>query len=135
MKQRLKKTLDYVPLIATIAYNLNEWFLFEYGTVLQWQTYLGFAILIATVVGFIHKHQYGVLLTGLLLLLGFAGLISLAPSIFTGGKIGNNSVQIPFGNPIYLLLFIFHFIISARYYTGILTKNYWHQLMNKKAGE
>lgn len=131
MKETTKKVLDFVPIVLLIVYSAVEWTGVP-GIVIKWQTYLGFGLLLLTLIAFMLKHQIGILLTLILIILGFLGLISLTPAIFTGGSLNIGNIQMPLGEPSFFLLLIIHFIFSSRHYTGILRRNY---LKNCMAGK
>ena len=105
--------------------------------IIQWQHYLALFFLVLNVIIFYKHHQFGVLFLGLTLLLGLIGILS-----FNVGLIGSTMYWTPFemkiplfaGNPIILILLILHFILSGRYYVGIVTKQYWKALIKNKTG-
>jgi hypothetical protein len=131
MKEKTKKLLDYFPLAVLMGYAIQQWSKFyENEIVMQWQTCTGIALLLLAIIGFIKKHQAGVLLIGLTCVCGLAGIASLSPAIVTG-YFGNNLVKIPVGNPIFFLFLALHLFCSFRFYVGILTKQYWKDLTKK----
>ena len=103
--------------------------------IIQWQHYLGLFFLLSNGFIFYKNHQLGTLFLGSTLLLGLIGILS-----FNVGLIGSSvfwtpyDVKIPLflGNPIILILLILHFILSGRYYVGIVTKNYWKALLKNR---
>lgn len=97
--------------------------------VIQWQHYLGLIFLSTNGYIFYRTHQGGILFLGLTLFLAMFGILS-----FNVGLLVYSSTWTPFGlriplfwgNPTLLVLLIIHFIISGRYYVGILSKQYWN---------
>ena len=87
---------------------------------------------LVTVGLFIWRHQVGVLALGLLLFLGLFGAVSFIPGIssfaFGFGKNEAKPLFNIYGNPAYILYLIVHFILSGRYYVGIVTRKYWQDL-------
>ncbi len=123
------KYLDYIPLIILFISSIvllvkvvNQ----DYS--LWWKNYIGFLMLAIIILTFVFKHQVGVLMLGLTLFLGLFNLITFNPlnETFSTG-IGN--VTLFKGNPIFLLWLIIYFVLSGRYYVGILTKAYWQNLV------
>lgn len=72
---------------------------------------------------------------GITIFLGMIGLISFDTNIsihnFFIGKTENTMIPVFYGQPIFLLFFIIHFILSGKYYFGILTKTYWVNILRK----
>jgi hypothetical protein len=60
---------------------------------------------------------------------------SVTTSIWTIGK--NEEFQLPifYGQPIFLMWLLVHFIVSVRHYVGILSKNFWRDLLDKSEME
>jgi hypothetical protein len=83
-------------------------------------------LLVLTLFLLAQKLKLGVLSLGLSIAFGW-----LTIAVYDAGVIGssiqfafmNTSIQL--GNPFCFVLLIVHFIISRRYYFGILTKKYW----------
>lgn len=128
----IRRLLDlslYIALIIWGVISFTE--MIGSSHVIQWQHYLGLLFLAVNGFVFYKSHQAGVLLLGITLLFGLFGVLSfnvgLANISFLWTPFG---IKIPlfWGNPIFLVLLILHFIISGRYYTGILTKEYWETL-------
>jgi hypothetical protein len=98
---------------------------------IQWQHYLGLIFLGCNALLFRQNHKQGVLFLGLTIVLGIIGFLA-----FQVGIVGASIYWTPFGfkipifagNPILLAVFILHFIISNRYYDGILAKNDWKHI-------
>jgi len=128
MKNRLKQTMDYLPFILLVIYTISEW-LANYVTNIQipFRTYFGILLLLLNALVFIRHHKLAVLLTGLICLSGTFGIIMLSPAMVRY-SIGNGT-SLVFGDLYFIAIFIIHFIISFRYYTGILSKKYWQGLL------
>lgn len=98
---------------------------------IQWQPYLGLIFLGCNALLFRQNHKQGVIFLGLTIVLGIIGFLA-----FQVGIVGASIYWTPFGfkiptfagNPILLAVFILHFIISNRYYDGVLTKKYWQHI-------
>jgi hypothetical protein len=76
-----------------------------------------------------------VLALGATLLLGTVGLVSFSSpvSITTYSiGIGDNGIPIFYGQPVFLLWLLIHFICSIRHYIGIGTKEYWRDINDAK---
>lgn len=131
-KEKLKKLLDLIPLLILTVYGVilvANYLALEYG--FQWQNILALAILPVNYGMFAWKHKPGVLALGLTLFIGLIGFLSYdLIIIITTLSFGKSDFLIPFfyGQPIFLLWLLIHFIISGRYYVGILTKKYWDDL-------
>jgi hypothetical protein len=65
---------------------------------------------------------------GLLSLLSYSPVVTTA--VFSIRK-DDTSAPIFYGQAIFLLWLLIHFIVSGRHYIGILTKEYWQTLFNK----
>lgn len=133
-KAKLKLLLDYVPLIIITFYAiLLIWKRVNGEILLQWKHVVGLIFLTINYFMFFWRHRIGVLCLGLTLLLGLFSLLSFSPAITTTtiykGS-GDNGVPIFYGQLIFLLWVIIHFIVSGRHYVGIATKKYWIALFN-----
>ncbi len=130
-----KKTLDYLPfLIVCLSAIISVFTMLSAGYILQWQHYLGFLFLAINGFIFYRQHQFGVLFLGLTLFLGLIGILSFSVGL-SGSSIFSYrfDIKIPLGNPIMWLWLILHFILSGRYYVGIVTKQYWKTLFNDES--
>jgi hypothetical protein len=81
---------------------------------------------------FRQNHKQGVLFLGLTIIFGIVGFLAFQVGIegaFIFWPPFDLKIPIFAGNPILLVVLILHFIISHRYYDGILAKKYW-QLVN-----
>ncbi len=136
-KEKIRTIVDYIPLIIIICYAL----------VMLYNAFIGgghefgiknanaIVLLIATIVILRKDHKKGVLALGLYMILGFWRVHSFYPSnqsVSFGLGLGALSLKLP-ANPFYLLLFIFHFIVSHHWYYGVLSKKYWTELFQKPA--
>jgi hypothetical protein len=137
MKTKHKPYLDFIPLIILLVCTIDLLRTISTSNILlRWEHYIGFVFLLLVSILFWIRHVYGVLFTGLTLLTGFAGLLSFSPFIVTS-TFGFGSGDIVFNSfrfqPIFIIWLIIHFIVSGRYYVGILTKKYWNELTQKTA--
>ncbi len=85
------------------------------------------------------RHKVGVLTLGLTLLTGLLNLLSynhaVTTSKWTIGKDADSQIPIFYGQPIFLLWLLVHFIVSGRHYIGIFTKKFWNDMFeNTKTG-
>lgn len=133
MTQNTKKLLDYLPLGALIisaVLLLISFFTSEIS--LQARHIAGLILLPVPLVAMLYRHKLGVLTLGLVLILGLFGAISFSPAImtFTLDKTlwNNQTLTFLYLQPIFLLWFILHLILSGRYYTGVLSKKYWENI-------
>jgi hypothetical protein len=90
--------------------------------------------LLLTIVTFFRNHKIGVVTLGVVLLTGLIGLLSFSAAItISTHSVGIDGVYVPLfiGQPVFLLWFLIHLVISGRYYFGIGTKKYWRDLFMK----
>ena len=104
MTKRFRIFLEYIPLIIILVYTF---FLFKAtaddGILLVWKNYIGFIFLAATITLFFVRHLFGVLALGLTLVLGFLGILSYSPGIWTMSiRLGDGAIAAD-GNTPYLL--------------------------------
>ncbi|MBK7307823.1 MAG: hypothetical protein IPI88_12865 [Chitinophagaceae bacterium] len=126
-KNRLKYFLDFVPLVIISTYSLVSVLTMLNSNVnLVWQHYLGIVFIILDIILFYKNHQLGVIFLGITLLLSLITLLSFNVGLVTN-SLYITSARIPvfYGNAISLVWLILHFILSGRYYVGIVTKKYW----------
>jgi|GEM_PF-1737384 len=134
-KQKIKKLLDFIPLIVLyISIIITVCTINGDIDLLRWKHYVAFAFLLITTFLFYVKHQVGVLCLCLTLVIGMVGMLSVDAAIstttFSIGKSSENLVPIFYGQPIFILWLLIHFIVSGRYYVGILTEKYWINLLH-----
>jgi hypothetical protein len=136
MKQnKLKFYLDFLPLVILAVYAIVL-----IADVVQNDTgflarhLIGLIFLLVNIALFVWNHQIGVLFLGLLLFFGLFGLLSFDYEIAIDttyiGKDEESQIPIFFGQPMFILWVILHFIVSGRYYVGIVTRKYWAELSN-----
>jgi hypothetical protein len=134
-KEKIKRLLDFTPLVILIAYAIVLiWTVSTTDFVLTWRNMVGLIILPLNVIVFWWQHNVGVLLLGLTLILGLLGMLSYVAGLTsTTITLGFNDFNVKFwGEPMFLLWIMIHFIVSGRYYVGILTKEYWQKLVSKQ---
>lgn len=94
--------------------------------------YLGFtAILLITYV-FLLNFNLGRVFFGFVILIGLFGGIALTPELhttFLRFNFGQITVPIFYGQPIFLIWLILHLLLSYKIYYGMLSKNYWKNLL------
>ncbi len=139
-KDRIKNFLDFVPLIIlTISAIVLVWTVFSTDIVFMWKHIVGLSFLPIIFLTFRRRHKIGVLILGLTLLIGLLSLLSYSPAVTTStwtiGKNANYQFPIFYGQPIFLLWLIIHFILSGRHYVGIGRNKYWQELLNKPIKE
>ncbi|MGN6399432.1 MAG: hypothetical protein ACTHMD_03195 [Flavisolibacter sp.] len=133
-KEKIKTLLDYLPLFILIvsAFILVRTVISE-QTGFLWKHVVGLILLTINFVLFFWRHKIGVLALGLTLLLGLVGLLSYSYAIsittFYFGKSEDFQIPLFYGQPIFILWLIIHFIVSGRHYTAIATKKYWQDLL------
>ncbi len=135
IRNRGKYLLDFVPILILAIYGIRlVWLLWTSGIQIEWNNITGFILLPLNICLLIWRHQVGVLSLGLLLFMGLFGAVSFIPGVTTFGmgleKGGTKTSFDIYGNPIYLLFLLVHFILSGRYYVGIVTKKYWQTLFH-----
>ena len=132
-KSRIKYLLDFVPLLVVIVYAVDSyWTMIASNTTLQWQHYLGIVFLILTILLIFINHQLGVICFGLTLFLSLITLLSFDFGLVTNWlSVTSFKIPIFWGNALSLVWLILHFVLSGRYYVGIVTKNYWDLLLKK----
>lgn len=132
-KQQIKYLLDFIPAIILLLYSIELVVdLLSRPVRIEPANISGLAVLPVIFFLLIKRHQAGVLLLGLVLVLSVFGLFSFSTG-YSSWKFGikNDSSGFSFrspGSPVFILYFILHAILSGRYYTGILTRNYWKEL-------
>lgn len=131
-----KHLLDLIPIVVLAIYAIVLLVtVASTNIVINWKHYLGFGLLIITIITVFKNHQLGTLCLGLILLLGYFGLWSLSPKLHSiNFGIRPCGFYIPFfnGQPIIIALTFLHFFLSSRYYFGIVTKKYWQSFMERK---
>ena len=86
-------------------------------------------MLVIVSIGFLLNHKIGVLISGLTIILGLFGLLSFSPTITTTiFGIGEQKITLLRFQPIFVLWATIHFILSGRYYVGIVNKKYWEDI-------
>jgi hypothetical protein len=136
MKQnKAKYNLDFLPLLILI---ISAVILIT--TVIKENTFflpkhiIALVILVLDGCFFIWRHRIGVLSLGLTLVLGLFGVLSFNYSIaihtFYVGKNEDSQIPIFYGQPIFILWLILHFVISSRYYEGVFSKKCWMDLLD-----
>ena len=130
---RKKYILDYIPLLILAFYATRLIVtLSQTGIRIEWINISGFIFFFLAVMLFTWRHQAGVLALGLMLFLGLFGAVSLNPGIssfgFGFGKSEDSWLRL-YGDPMYFVFLILHFILSGRYYVGILTRKYWDDFL------
>ncbi|MEO7312141.1 MAG: hypothetical protein ABIX01_17190 [Chitinophagaceae bacterium] len=128
MTKAIRKKLDFIPLIilfVSAALLCRAYFNDE--TAFVWKHIFGFCLLIATAAVVFINHKAGVIMLGLTLLTGLLGLLSFSPEITTITA-GFGDVPLVKFQPIFVLWIALHFVLSGRYYVGILNSGYWKEL-------
>ncbi|HRI22023.1 MAG TPA: hypothetical protein PLA68_13770 [Panacibacter sp.] len=134
-KDKIKNSLDFIPLIILTVYAIIlSWTVVSLDRGFLWKHIVGLFFLPINYFLFWWRHKVGVIGLGLTLLIGLIGLLSYNHSIsITKYWIGSGDTSIPifYGQPIFLLWLLIHFIVSGRHYVGIVTKKYWLELFDK----
>ena len=138
MKQnKTKYYFDFVPLFVLIASALILITrVIEGGTFLLPKHIIALIMLVLNICIFIWRHRIGVLSLGLTLFLGLFGVLSynyaIAIHTFYIGISEDSPIPIFHGQPIFILWLVIHFIVSSRYYNGILSKKYCIEFIKHK---
>jgi hypothetical protein len=135
-KEKIKPLLDFIPfVILTISAIVLVWTNIATNSVFMWRHFVGLFFLPIILLAFRYKHKIGVLVLGLTLLLGLLTVLSYSNTVTTStltiGKTSDSQITFFYGQPIFLLWLLIHFIVSGRHYVGIVTKKYWQDLFNK----
>lgn len=135
-KYKIKNLLDFTPLVIISIYAIIlVWTVASSDAVLSSKHIVGLIVLPLNFLLFKWSHKVGVLGLGLTLLFGLLSLLSYTHSIQTStlsiGKTEDFQIPIFWGQPIFLLWLIIHFVVSGRHYVGIVTKKYWQDLFDK----
>ena len=86
-------------------------------------------MLVIATITILKNHKIGVLVLGLTIILGLIGLLSFSPAITTTSfGIGEQKITLLRFQPIFVLWATIHFILSGRYYVGIVNKKYWENI-------
>ncbi len=132
MKSSLKKKLDLIPLfilIISAAYLI--WAYLDGQILFLWKHLVGLILLAITSILFFKLHKLAVISLGLLIILGLFGILFFSPEVTTL-TIGKplDDLEFPFlrFQPIFLAWATIHFVLSGRYYIGIVTKKYWNDI-------
>jgi len=134
-KNKFKNYLDLLPLaILIVSAIVLVTKVITYDTFFFWRHIIGLAILAINIGLFFWRHQIAVLALGLTLFLGLFGVLSLSYEISITttyfGKSEDFKIPVFHGQPIFLLWLLIHFIVSGRYYVGIVTRKYWEVLFD-----
>ena len=135
-KDKIKNLLDFVPLIIlTISAIVLVWTVITTETAFLWKHIVGLILLPLNYWAFWWRHKVGVLALGLTLLIGLLSLLSYSHAVTTStwtiGKSSDSQIPVFYGQPIFLLWLLIHFIVSGRHYVAIATKKYWQDLFAK----
>ncbi len=131
-KEKLKFYLDFVPLIIlTISAISLVWTVATTDKGFLWKHYVGLAVLPLNYFLLYKHHKTGVIGLGVTLFIGLLSLLSFSPSVTTSTyfiNISNTKIPFFYGQQIFLLWLLIHFIVSGRHYVAIATKKYWQDL-------
>jgi hypothetical protein len=131
---KIKNLLDFIPFIILVISALFLLYkILTSNIVLSFEHYIGLLFLLIITGLFIKKHKLGVLALGLTIFLGLIKLISFSPYITFysfGGSLNDQNLGDLKIQGIFILWLILHIVLSGRHYYGILTKKYWHDLLN-----
>jgi hypothetical protein len=135
-KERIQKYLDFIPLVILTISALN---LIGEATradvILVWKHYVGLILLPVNYMLFFKNHRVAVVALGLTLCMGLVSLLSFSPSVVTTKySIGVKDVfEVPlfYGQAIFLIWLLIHFLVSGRFYFAVLTRKYWQDLIQE----
>jgi hypothetical protein len=134
-RDKIKYLLDFIPLaILIFSAIVLLWTVGVSDVGLMWKHVVGLIVLPVNILLFWWRHKVGVIGLGFTLIIGMLSLLSFSPRITTStfglGK-EDSGITLFYGQTIFLLWLIIHFIVSGRHYVGILTKKYWQNLFDK----
>ena len=135
-RDKIKYLLDFVPFIILIVCAIGlVWTVFVTDTLFMWKHIVGLCFLPIVFLGFRWRHKVGVLALGITLFIGLFSLLSFSPTVTTStltiGNSADSQIPIFYGQPIFILWLLIHFIVSGRHYVAIATKQYWRELLNQ----
>jgi hypothetical protein len=135
-KEKIKEYLDFIPLlILTISAVNLAWVVTTTDIVFVWKHFVGLIFLPLNYFLFFKNHKIGVVAFGLILVISLVSLLSYSPNIekttFSIGKSADFQIPIFYGQAIFLLWLLIHFVVSGRFYFGVLTKKYWQDLLQE----
>lgn len=135
MNDRIKYYLDFIPLLIVVIYaGFSIGTMIDHGYNLQWQHYLGIALLVIDIIILLKYHQLGIILFGFILLSGLFTLVSFDVGLNVDSLfITSEKIPVFWGNAMCLLWLMIHLIFSFRYYVGIATKDYWRKLLRQSS--
>lgn len=131
---KLKYYLDFVPLIVLFVYAcLMIVSLSEQHLQPHWKNIIGLIVLPINMQLLLKKHKLGVVVLGCTIMLGVVGVMSFDAAIsihtISVGKTENLFIPIFYGQPVFLMLLLLHFLISGKNYLGVLTKSFWIDIL------
>jgi len=131
-KNRIKKLLDFIPLLILIGFSIYLlWTRVHEDILLTWRHWIALTLLLFSCYSFRRNHQLGALALGLTLLFGLLGIAQFSPGVsisYAYWTPFDAKIPVFYGQPIFLLWLIIHFVVSGRFYFAITTKGYWRNL-------
>lgn len=128
-KQKIRKTLDYLPFVCLfISALFLLWERFNGDISLQVRHIVGIILLPIPLIFFFAYHKLGVLAMGIVILIGLFGGLSYSPEITTttiGKTWGDSKIVLLYFQPVFIIWALLHFCLSGRFYIGVLSKRYW----------
>lgn len=132
MPKKIKKLLEFIPLvILTIFAAYLVWIRLSEGILFTWRHWFVLLLLPLNFYLFRRNHQLGVLALGFILIMGLLGLAQYSPGVsisYAYWTPFDAKIPVFYGQPIFLLWLIVHFVFSGRYYFGIAKRKYWVDL-------
>jgi hypothetical protein len=123
------KYFDFIPLFGFFIAQVYLLYVLAGGEVaLQWPHFTGFIVTILCCILFIFSHRGGALFTGCICVLGVLGLVSFTPAIsvfYFDITIAKHPFRIIRFQPVFVIWFSLHLVISGKHYNGILSRAYW----------
>jgi len=134
--KKINYFLDFVPLIIlTICAIVLILAVITNHTDFLWKHIVGLVVLPLNYFAFWWRHKVGILILGLTLIAGLLSLLSYSHSVktysLTIGKSPDSQIPFFYGQPVFLLWILIHFIVSGRHYVAIATSKYWMDLVKK----
>lgn len=136
VKNKIRRYFDLLPfLILVVSASLLLLAVYRSEIMLAPRHYTGLVSLVINAFMFYYRHLFGVLFTGLIILLGLIGLLSFSPAITTssfGWGSAEEGITLLKFQPVFLLWMLIYGIICGRHFLGIASKQYWIEVKNKQ---
>jgi len=134
MPKKIKKLLDFIPLVILTIFTVYlVWIRLNEGPLFTWRHWFAVLLLPLNYYLFWRNHQLGVLGLGFILIMGLLGIAQYSPGVsisYAYWTPFDAKIPVFYGQPIFVLWLVIHFVLSGRYYFGITSKKYWTNLFS-----